>query len=594
MAKLDSISYNGTKYELAPEIAPLFSASTAYSKGDCVIYNAVLYKFTANHSAGAWTGNDVEAIEVADRLNKISDSIGDLKAAIEYIDSAIGAGFKVIKGYYIEASGKIVAGSQYDIFAFKVKNGGKINVLASTSALVYAFYTDEPEIGSTSYNGSRTVRSTEATAYNLLVPSGTNWIAVRVLANGSATIDPMSTIMNDVPIYKGQYSSSLDDVKDNSIRDIPSSVQTSPFYNVSSCILQTIDFSNGAYMQMAYGYTSAYKGMRYTRTYISGAWTAWATFDDDLSNYLKSFRQYTGSLDDVKDNSIRHVGSSVATNPFYNGSACMLQTTILVTGAYMQIAYGISGKYKGQRCLRTYINSAWTDWVNLDSSNAYPSEPLYYAFGDSLTWGAKWVIADNASGYSIVRTAEKYRIPTRIANAVGAGNTFENDGESGYKFVSNNDDTIIKKIKSVDMTGAKLITVAGGRNDTTNPLGNINSTSGDGTICGAVREIIEYIQSTYKKAQIVWIGVTPHASTNDEVFTWRYQGSWNLNEFDEAVSAVCAEYCVPYVNWKECSYMMHWADFSAVAGNYVHPDNDESFLQMGNYVAGKVSKYYKG
>lgn len=39
---------------------PAFSVSTAYSAGDVVNYNGKLYKFTADHSAGAWTGDDVE------------------------------------------------------------------------------------------------------------------------------------------------------------------------------------------------------------------------------------------------------------------------------------------------------------------------------------------------------------------------------------------------------------------------------------------------------------------------------------------------------------------------------------------------------
>ena len=39
---------------------PTFSESTAYSAGDVVNYNGKLYKFTADHAAGAWTGTDVE------------------------------------------------------------------------------------------------------------------------------------------------------------------------------------------------------------------------------------------------------------------------------------------------------------------------------------------------------------------------------------------------------------------------------------------------------------------------------------------------------------------------------------------------------
>lgn len=39
---------------------PAFSASTAYSKGDEVIYDGKLYKFTADHAAGAFSASDVE------------------------------------------------------------------------------------------------------------------------------------------------------------------------------------------------------------------------------------------------------------------------------------------------------------------------------------------------------------------------------------------------------------------------------------------------------------------------------------------------------------------------------------------------------
>ena len=45
---------------------PVFSASEAYSKGKVVNYNGKLYKFTADHAAGAWTGIDVEETDVVE------------------------------------------------------------------------------------------------------------------------------------------------------------------------------------------------------------------------------------------------------------------------------------------------------------------------------------------------------------------------------------------------------------------------------------------------------------------------------------------------------------------------------------------------
>lgn len=41
---------------------PTFSAANAYAKGDEVIYDGKLYKFTAAHTAGAWTGTDAEEV----------------------------------------------------------------------------------------------------------------------------------------------------------------------------------------------------------------------------------------------------------------------------------------------------------------------------------------------------------------------------------------------------------------------------------------------------------------------------------------------------------------------------------------------------
>lgn len=56
-------------------LAPDFSASTAYSAGDYAWYNGTLYRFTADHAAGSWTGTDA-AVAV------IGNDLGDLKSAV--------------------------------------------------------------------------------------------------------------------------------------------------------------------------------------------------------------------------------------------------------------------------------------------------------------------------------------------------------------------------------------------------------------------------------------------------------------------------------------------------------------------------------
>ena len=56
-------------------IAPVFNTATAYSNGDMVNYNGDLYVFTANHSAGAWTGSDAVQTKVSSELSSLKSGL---------------------------------------------------------------------------------------------------------------------------------------------------------------------------------------------------------------------------------------------------------------------------------------------------------------------------------------------------------------------------------------------------------------------------------------------------------------------------------------------------------------------------------------
>lgn len=59
-------------------VAPAFSESNAYSAGDSVTYNGILYTFTANHAAGAWIGTDAATIP-----GGVTGEVADLKSAFK-------------------------------------------------------------------------------------------------------------------------------------------------------------------------------------------------------------------------------------------------------------------------------------------------------------------------------------------------------------------------------------------------------------------------------------------------------------------------------------------------------------------------------
>ena len=62
--------------ELLATIAPVFSDESAYAAGDYCWYSGVLYRFTAAHPAGNWTGNDAEEAVACEELSNIKRSLG--------------------------------------------------------------------------------------------------------------------------------------------------------------------------------------------------------------------------------------------------------------------------------------------------------------------------------------------------------------------------------------------------------------------------------------------------------------------------------------------------------------------------------------
>ena len=77
MAYTKQISRGGVLYELNPlSIAGQFSTASSYSAGDYCYYGGYLWRFTSDHSAGAWSGTDAEQTTV-------SEALADLNAQIE-------------------------------------------------------------------------------------------------------------------------------------------------------------------------------------------------------------------------------------------------------------------------------------------------------------------------------------------------------------------------------------------------------------------------------------------------------------------------------------------------------------------------------
>lgn len=59
-------------------IAPEFDTSAPYTAGQYVYNNGVLYRFTADHSAGAWTGTDAETVTVGGEVEEVKSTVDEI------------------------------------------------------------------------------------------------------------------------------------------------------------------------------------------------------------------------------------------------------------------------------------------------------------------------------------------------------------------------------------------------------------------------------------------------------------------------------------------------------------------------------------
>lgn len=447
------------------------------------------------------------------------------------------------------------------------------------------------------------IRYVVAGTDNLPVSTGAFWVET-ILLDGTSTLSAMqiaTAFSNGERYYRrkinGEWQSwnsfvsvnikttftgsDINNITENSWVYVPAGTTNLPL-ETGAFWVETI-FLDGtnteSAIQNAYMFNT---GKRYYRRKVQNTWQDWNLFP-----VVEVLPTFTGTdVNTILSNSFVYVNAGTTNLPKLDGAMWLL--TILLDGvnpaSAIQMAFSFSFAARFQR---RRINNQWLEWVSCDMLRTPAS---YLAFGDSLTYGAVWL--PDGDSYQVTRASVQVQIPTRIASACGCLSDFENHGVSGAYFVGDGNNHIYDEIANTDISNAKLITVAGGRNDSGNLLGTKADAANANTICGQIKKIIEYIQANAPKAQLVWLSVTPNADTNAVVFTKTFGGGWNLNDFDTQVGALCADYDVPYISLHKCGMVHKWASYSGAGGNWSHPNDQDMYVQIGNYFGGQVAAYY--
>lgn len=133
---------------LLATIAPTFSASTPYTAGEYVWYSGTLYRFTADHPAGAWVGTDATAAEVGEEISALkSAATGSANA---FVDGLAEKELKTLlnESGYIAYNGKERDQDSYRRSGYIAVNKGDLisySAIRVTGMALIAYYTAEKE-----------------------------------------------------------------------------------------------------------------------------------------------------------------------------------------------------------------------------------------------------------------------------------------------------------------------------------------------------------------------------------------------------------------------------------------------------------------
>lgn len=120
-------------------------------------------------------------------------------------------------------------------------------------------------------------------------------------------------------------------------------------------------------------------------------------------------------------------------------------------------------------------------------------------------------------------------------------------------------------------------------------LGTVNATSGDGTIAGAVVELVNYVNSSNEKARLILVSVPPVSTSNKgaSVFTGNFTNTKSIKDLDELMLLLAKKYQFMYLDWQMLNISYSWDNYRSSATD-VHASSPDTYRIMGEYLAARI------
>ena len=169
-----------------------------------------------------------------------------------------------------------------------------------------------------------------------------------------------------------------------------------------------------------------------------------------------------------------------------------------------------------------------------------------------------------------------------------ANTEFELHGNTGLLYDAGSGN-FLNLIKAKDLKKYDYVLTEINRPDLRNtiPLGTINSVAGDGTLAGAVVDLVNYMKLSNPNCQLIMVGPPPsnYASgySYDQVFTAIYGNGYSIHDADILMHRLAVKYHFIFIDWEDLNLSYYYPDLCYQ--NNVHPTEDATCRAMGLYLA---------
>lgn len=323
------------------------------------------------------------------------------------------------------------------------------------------------------------------------------------------------------------------------------------------------------------------------RFFSSGVWHEWSNIYDSTLKY-KGVLSENLDMNDLEPQTYYFKNSSttgIINAPTTNGGVVvtMCDASLYLCQLYIDTTDNII-------YIRRYISTGWSDWSykTYNEDNTGNQNASMTSFVNSMFVGGVWI--DGAYN----RLSEYNNAPYGIiANSIGINKENVNNtylGGTGILY-DNGEGNFLSHIKSTNFSDTDVLLTHFWVSDMNESfdIGSIDSTAGDGTLAGAIVDIVNYVKTSNGLTQIIICSIPPTSSDiyGENVFTGSYPNGKSISELDKLMHSLSEKYKFVYIDWQELSFATYYHNFTDELN--VHANNENTYRLMGGYLGGRIS-----